>query len=353
MAHPDVVKKLGIIDFVFPGSPPNKNTVEPWWVGFHKIQDLPESLVSGNERKYLSWFYRQLAYNPYSITEQDIDEYVRQYSAPGGMRAGFEYFRAFPSDVVQNSQALNSPPDVPALAVSGEFSGVGMEETEDNPTMESMRRLAKNVTGVLMPSSGHWIPEEQPRLLAELLVSFFKENDIQSQSDNDTKSLIYSDIKDLMHKIDNATLSPASDEPQARNLSDALVGNQNRSVTSENFSGIQERIQQQQTAPHLSVNSDNKTSDKLLNQFGISRGQELNVTVVEKQKSSLLANQTNTTKNIMEGEIIATNLTANSMTDRQQISDDSTSGEQLAEQETLSSAAIDAIGRIIGARESE
>ncbi|MGH9964804.1 MAG: alpha/beta fold hydrolase, partial [Nitrososphaeraceae archaeon] len=115
------------------------------------------------------------------------------------------------------------------------FSGVGMEETEDNPTMESMRRLAKNVTGVLMPSSGHWIPEEQPKLLAELLVNFFKENDIQTQSYNDTNSLIFSDIKDLMYKIDNTTLSPASVDPQAKNLSDALVGNQNRSVTSENF----------------------------------------------------------------------------------------------------------------------
>lgn len=356
VAHPNVVKKLGIISFVFPGSLPNKNTVEPWWVAFHKVQDLPESLLSGNEREYLSWFYRQLAYNPYSITEQDIDEYVRQYSAPGGMRAGFEYFRAFPSDIVENNQALNSPPDVPTLAVSGEFSGVGIQETEDNPTMESIRKLAKNVTGVLIPLSGHWIPEEQPRLLAELLVSFFKENDIQSQSYNDTKSLIYSDIIDQMYKIDNTTLSPASEkDPQARNLSDAMVANQNRSVISKNFSNIQEWMQQQQqqTTSHPSVDSVNKTNDNQLNQYDISRGQESSVTIAERQKNLLLANQTNTTKNVMEGEIIVTNLTDNGTTDKQQISDDNPSDEQLAEQETLSSAAAEAIGRIIDGRGSE
>ena len=52
--------------------------------------------------KYLSWFFRGLTYNPSAITEADIDEYVSHYSAPGGMRAGFEYYRAFPQDAIQN-----------------------------------------------------------------------------------------------------------------------------------------------------------------------------------------------------------------------------------------------------------
>jgi hypothetical protein len=46
----------------------------------------------------LSWHYQNLAFNPAVITQADINEYVSHYSAPGGMRAGFEYYRAFPED---------------------------------------------------------------------------------------------------------------------------------------------------------------------------------------------------------------------------------------------------------------
>jgi hypothetical protein len=50
----------------------------------------------------LSWFFQNLAFNPAAITQADINEYVSHYSAPGGMRAGFEYYRAIPQDAIQN-----------------------------------------------------------------------------------------------------------------------------------------------------------------------------------------------------------------------------------------------------------
>jgi plastocyanin len=52
------------------------------------------NLKDGKEMTYLSWFYHNLAYNPAAITQADIDEFVSHYSAPGGMRDGFNYFRA-------------------------------------------------------------------------------------------------------------------------------------------------------------------------------------------------------------------------------------------------------------------
>jgi pimeloyl-ACP methyl ester carboxylesterase len=39
-----------------------------------------------------------------------------------------------------------------------------------------MKQLAQNVTGVIVPNSGHWIPEEQPVFLANLLNNFFGGN---------------------------------------------------------------------------------------------------------------------------------------------------------------------------------
>jgi len=69
---------------------------------FHQIPEVPEALVQGKELIYLSWFLHNLPFNPAAITQADINEYVSHHSAPGGMRAGFEYYRAFPQDAIQN-----------------------------------------------------------------------------------------------------------------------------------------------------------------------------------------------------------------------------------------------------------
>jgi pimeloyl-ACP methyl ester carboxylesterase len=41
--------------------------------------------------------------------------------------------------------------------------------------LSSTQALASNVTGVTVPLSGHWIPEEQPQFVMEQLAQFFGE----------------------------------------------------------------------------------------------------------------------------------------------------------------------------------
>jgi hypothetical protein len=71
------------------------------------------------EMLYLSWFYHNLANNPAAITQQDINEYVSHYSAPGGMRAGFEYYRAIPQDAIQNMNYSKTKLTMPVLGLGG------------------------------------------------------------------------------------------------------------------------------------------------------------------------------------------------------------------------------------------
>ena len=63
---------------------------------------MPESIVQGKGLIYLSWFYNNLAYNRAAITHTDINEFVSHYSSSGEMRDGFNNFRAFPQDTIQN-----------------------------------------------------------------------------------------------------------------------------------------------------------------------------------------------------------------------------------------------------------
>jgi hypothetical protein len=77
---------------------------------------LTEALVQGKELIYLPWFLHNLSFNPTAITQADIGEYVSHYSAPGGMRAGFEYYRAFPQDVIENMNYSKTKLTMPVLA---------------------------------------------------------------------------------------------------------------------------------------------------------------------------------------------------------------------------------------------
>src|SRR5215218_9698645 len=117
-AHPTEVKRLVVMEVPPPITgffpPPS---IPLWLILFHQTPDVPEALVQDKEMMYLSWFYQNLAYNPAAITQADINEYVSHYSAPGGMRAGFEYYRAIPQDLIQNENYSKTNLTMPVLAL--------------------------------------------------------------------------------------------------------------------------------------------------------------------------------------------------------------------------------------------
>jgi pimeloyl-ACP methyl ester carboxylesterase len=171
-AHPHDVRRLVILDVPIPGAgleqiPQATPRGGLWHLSFHGVRDLPEILVAGKEREYLSWFYRT-AYNPTAIAEEDIDEYVRCYSAPGGMRAGFEYYRAIWTDVEHNKESAKTKLQMPVLALGGKYSF-------GKRTLTSLQTLAENVRGGEIDRCGHWVSEEQPEYLSEQLLAFFGE----------------------------------------------------------------------------------------------------------------------------------------------------------------------------------
>jgi pimeloyl-ACP methyl ester carboxylesterase len=169
-AHPEAVVRLAILDVVIPGDGGDfSQGGRRWHHAFHLTPDLPEALIAGRERIYLSWFYRTFGARPDAIGEDDVDEYLRTYAQPGAMRAGLSYYRALPQDAADNREIVaRFKLPMPVLAVGGAGGrGRGAEPAE------SLRRVATDVRGEIISDCGHWIPEEQPAHLARLLREFF------------------------------------------------------------------------------------------------------------------------------------------------------------------------------------
>jgi pimeloyl-ACP methyl ester carboxylesterase len=183
-AHPTEVKRLVVMDVPPPGffPPPQVNGGPPlWWILFHQTPDVPEALTQGKEMEYLSWHYQNLAYNRAAITQEAINEYVSRYSAPGGMRAGFEHYRAMPQDAIQNQNYSKTMLTMPVLALAGGYIPTfGGNTTMPSLVEYGMKLLAQNVTGITVPNSGHYIAEEQPDVVVKLLNNFFSGNSTTS-----------------------------------------------------------------------------------------------------------------------------------------------------------------------------
>jgi pimeloyl-ACP methyl ester carboxylesterase len=170
-AHRDEIRRLAIMEITpaddailqFTTLAPERSL---WHFSFHFLRDLPEALVAGRERLYLSWFYRNGCYNPVAISEAAIDEYTRCYAAEGGLRAGFEYYRALFTNIAQTKGDARTPLEMPLLALGGEFSFGEFAS-------QLWQAYAANVEADVLPQCAHFIPEEQPALLSERLLAFF------------------------------------------------------------------------------------------------------------------------------------------------------------------------------------
>ncbi len=172
-AHPEAVRKLAVLDVTIPGDGSTNFSQggRRWHHAFHQTADLPEALIAGREDIYFSWFYRNWGHHPNVLTAADIAEYLRVYSQPGALRAGFSYYRNLARDIADNEAiAKTFKLPMPVLALGGNNAwGRRME------VLESLQRVASNVRGGVIDHCGHWMPEEQPQVLLQHLLPFLAE----------------------------------------------------------------------------------------------------------------------------------------------------------------------------------
>jgi pimeloyl-ACP methyl ester carboxylesterase len=172
--HADAVTHLAMLDVPVPGDQPSGAALggSPRWHHlFHAVPDLPEALTFGRERIYLEWFFANGTDQANAFSDADICEYVRTYSQPGAMRAGFNFYRALNQDVADNRATLASgfKLPMPTLGLGG-----GGPRGRGDLVVESLRRVALHAEGGSIPDCGHFIPEEKPHELADHLRAFLE-----------------------------------------------------------------------------------------------------------------------------------------------------------------------------------
>lgn len=165
--YPEEVDSIVLMDAFLPG-------VGDWthvWLlrdlwHFHFYGETPLKLVDGRERTYFEHFWNDFAADRnHSVPEADRQFYASEYARPGGMRAGFEYFKAFEQDAKDFAGFAKTPLHMPMLVLSGEKAGGQF-------LIDQAKLVDTNVEGVLVKGSGHWLMEEAPEQTIPALVAF-------------------------------------------------------------------------------------------------------------------------------------------------------------------------------------
>lgn len=75
-------------------------------------------------------------------------------------------------DTKDNREFLKTKLKMPVLGMNGAFLTPGQTESY---IAAMMRDAAENVRGERVPNAGHWLAEEQPEKLTQILQAFFAE----------------------------------------------------------------------------------------------------------------------------------------------------------------------------------
>jgi pimeloyl-ACP methyl ester carboxylesterase len=135
-----------------------------WNFIFQMLPDLPAELASGKEDVYVGWWFKNKVHKPGAIPPHDVDAYVQSYAREGRMDAAFDYCRQIISDMEFNRTHFKSKLPIRLLAIGGQYSIPNMGD--------ALQPYFQNVTSVVIPDSGHFVPEEQPEALAKALLTF-------------------------------------------------------------------------------------------------------------------------------------------------------------------------------------
>jgi len=168
--YPARVTRFVLIDAPLPGVGPWEEILKnPLLWHFRFGGPDMERLVAGRERIYLDRFWNEFSADPKKFSEAARAHYAKLYARPGAMHSGFAQFAAFDQDAVDNKAflAARGKLSMPVLAVGGEKSfGLTMAEV--------MRFAASDVRPAVIPASGHWIMEENPKATVAIVRAFLE-----------------------------------------------------------------------------------------------------------------------------------------------------------------------------------
>ena len=152
----------GVLSKIIAYTPEAMKEGSMWWWILPLAPEVPERLLVGKEREFLTWFYDLHMAKREAITEEDLNETLRTFSGREGVLGSMGVYRAAFTSIEQTEPLarllVGHKVAVPVVALGGDKSlgaNVG----------KMLKLVAKNVEGEVVSNCGHFLPEEFPEVV--------------------------------------------------------------------------------------------------------------------------------------------------------------------------------------------
>ncbi|HEU5293363.1 MAG TPA: alpha/beta hydrolase [Burkholderiaceae bacterium] len=168
---PDELSRAVLMNSAIPGVEPWSQVVrhpKTWHFAFHALTELPELLVTGHQAAYFDYFFNMLSAHRGGVPTTARAAYARAYRRPAALGTGFDWYRALEQDEQHNLEMRDRPLRTPVLYLRGQRELGSMDDY-----LRGLRAAGlHDLRGTLIPDSGHYAPDEQPRAVAQAIGRF-------------------------------------------------------------------------------------------------------------------------------------------------------------------------------------
>lgn len=137
-----------------------------WHLSMHSNMDITRFLIEGKEEAYLRHFFRDFAYNPHAIDEEELQRYVTQMKQPGNLRASLNHYGYLAEKSAQLAEITKEKLGIPVM-------GWGGVRSFGAHCYDSARALSNSAEGGVIDECGHWVFEERTDFICEQLDRFW------------------------------------------------------------------------------------------------------------------------------------------------------------------------------------
>ncbi len=181
--HPEEVASLAYIEVpvmvgdvlrgIIAYTPEAMSQGSMWWWILPFAPDVPERLIVGNERAFLSWFFERDA-AARNATGDALEEYLRTFRGREGVLGALGVYRAAFTTIAQTEPLLARKVRVPVLALGG--------ATANGARVGDMVRLVADNVRADVIDCGHFIPEERPEEIVSRVLTMIEARRVRMAS---------------------------------------------------------------------------------------------------------------------------------------------------------------------------
>jgi pimeloyl-ACP methyl ester carboxylesterase len=178
--YPDAIKKLIIMDGAHPsegmmymtllpalgtfGDKMDGNNPYPWWMAFNQVKQLPEKLLEGRFNIITDWLFNHVMIDENKMSDFERGLYPAIYNDSESIRASNAWYQTFADDIEDSKNYKQLT--IPVLGIGSYVSY--------NYLKMGLPQIASDLSVVGILDSGHYMNEEKPEKVIEIVLNFMK-----------------------------------------------------------------------------------------------------------------------------------------------------------------------------------